>query len=171
VRRWLVQLRRTRSQNTARTRYAGLRHFFRWLHEEGEVDPDPCEGVRGPTPAEAHTAVMSPRPASTARYVQGVRLRVAPRPSRFLLFLDGGLRLAELAGLKVPDVDLRDRMVYVVGKGSKRSGPRQRAVPIGGLAPSRMTCSFPFLVNVGSAVLTTASSGLRCVVRTMMHVH
>jgi site-specific recombinase XerD len=28
-------------------------------------------------------------------------------------------------------VDLRDRMVYVVGKGSRRSGPRHRAVPLG----------------------------------------
>jgi site-specific recombinase XerC len=48
-----------------------------------------------------------------------------------LLFLDGGLRLSELAGLQVADVDLRDRIVYVVGKASRRSGPRHRAVPLG----------------------------------------
>jgi integrase len=29
-----------------------------------------------------------------------------------LLFLDGGLRLSELAGLQVADVDLRDRIVF-----------------------------------------------------------
>jgi len=29
-----------------------------------------------------------------------------------MLFLDGGLRLSELAGLQVADVDLRDRIVY-----------------------------------------------------------
>jgi integrase len=34
-----------------------------------------------------------------------------------MLFLDGGLRLSELAGLQVADVDLRDRIVYVAGKG------------------------------------------------------
>jgi site-specific recombinase XerD len=48
-----------------------------------------------------------------------------------LLFLDGGLRLSELAGLQVADVDLRDRIVYVVGKASRGSGPRHRAVPLG----------------------------------------
>jgi integrase len=40
-----------------------------------------------------------------------------------MLFLDGGLRLSELAGLQVTDVDLRDRIVYVIGKASRRSGP------------------------------------------------
>ena len=48
-----------------------------------------------------------------------------------MLFLDGGLRLSELAGLQVADVDLRDRIVYVVGKASRRSGARHRAVPLG----------------------------------------
>ena len=48
-----------------------------------------------------------------------------------MLFLDGGLRLSELAGLQVADVDLRDRIVFVAGKASRRSGPRHRAVPLG----------------------------------------
>jgi integrase len=48
-----------------------------------------------------------------------------------MLFLDGGLRLSELAGLQVADVDLRARIVYVAGKASRRSGPRHRAVPLG----------------------------------------
>ena len=47
-----------------------------------------------------------------------------------MLFLDGGLRLSELAGLQVADVDLRDRIVFVASKASRRSGPRHRAVPI-----------------------------------------
>jgi integrase/recombinase XerC len=46
-------------------------------------------------------------------------------------FLDGGLRLSELAGLQVADVDLRARIVYMAGKASRRSGPRHRAVPLG----------------------------------------
>jgi integrase len=48
-----------------------------------------------------------------------------------MLFLDGGLRLSELAGLQVADVDLRDRIVFVAGKASRRSGPRHRTVPLG----------------------------------------
>ena len=48
-----------------------------------------------------------------------------------MLFVDGGLRLAELAGLTTDDIDVRDRMVYVVGQGSGRRGPRKREVPLG----------------------------------------
>ena len=47
------------------------------------------------------------------------------------MFLDGGLRLSELAGLQVADVDLRDRIVFVAGKAGRRSGPRHRAVALG----------------------------------------
>ena len=54
-----------------------------------------------------------------------------------MLFLDGGLRLSEPAGLQVPDVDLRDRIVYVGGKASRGSGPRPRAVPLGSRRPGR----------------------------------
>jgi site-specific recombinase XerC len=48
-----------------------------------------------------------------------------------MLFLDGGLRLSGLADLQVVAVDLRDRIVYMKGKASRRSGPRHRAVPLG----------------------------------------
>jgi integrase len=48
-----------------------------------------------------------------------------------LILADGGLRLAEVTGLAVTDVDIRDRILFVVGKGSNRSGPRRRAVPLG----------------------------------------
>ncbi|MBC7983942.1 MAG: tyrosine-type recombinase/integrase, partial [Candidatus Obscuribacterales bacterium] len=42
------------------------------------------------------------------------------------LFYSSGLRLAELIGLDVADIDLRDRTVRVVGKGD-----RTRIVPVG----------------------------------------
>lgn len=132
VRGWLVELRRTRAQNTARTYFAGVRHFFRFLHAEGEIDRDPCEGIRSPSPAEPVTEVVSP--ADLSRLVESCAGRdfIARRDRAIiLLFLDGGLRLAELSGLTTADVDLRERMVYVVGKGSSRSGPRHRAVPLG----------------------------------------
>ncbi|HVL99322.1 MAG TPA: tyrosine-type recombinase/integrase [Egibacteraceae bacterium] len=132
VRGWLVELRRTRAQNTARTYYAGVRHFFRWLHAEGETDRDPCEGIRSPSPAEPVTEVIAA--ADLRRLVETCAGRdFVSRRDRaiLLLFLDGGLRLAELAELSIADVDVRERMVYVVGKGSGRSGPRHRAVPLG----------------------------------------
>jgi site-specific recombinase XerC len=74
-----------------------------------------------------------------------------------MLFLDGGLRLSELAGLQVTDVDLRDRIVFVVGKASRRSGPRHRAVPLGSRRPGRWiaTCAS----GAGTRMRTRRGSG------------
>src|SRR4051812_5723105 len=48
VRGWIVHLRETGSSNTARSWFAGLRHFFRWMVAEQESDHDPTEGIRTP---------------------------------------------------------------------------------------------------------------------------
>ena len=132
VRGWLVTLRRQRSQNTARTYYAGVRHFYRWLLAEGEIEVDPCDGIRSPAPAEPETPVVSP--ADLRRLLEGCAgrdFRARRDRAIIMLFVDGGLRLAELTGLTTDDVDVRDRMVYVVGKGTGRRGPRKRAIPLG----------------------------------------
>jgi site-specific recombinase XerC len=131
VRAWLVHIRTTRSATSARTWFAGLRHFTTWLVDEGEAAANPTDGVRTPQPGEVQTPVLS---------AAEIRKLLASCDSSFvgkrdaaiiLLFIDGGLRLAELAGLQVDDVDLRQRMVYVAGKGTARRGPRPRAVPLG----------------------------------------
>jgi site-specific recombinase XerD len=112
IRGWLVYLRRERAQNTARTYYAGVRHFYRWLVAEGEIEADPWDGIRSPAPAEPETPVVSP--ADLRRLLDGCAGRdFRSRRDRaiVMLFVDGGLRLAELAGLGVTDIDVRDRMV------------------------------------------------------------
>lgn len=60
IRGWLVSLRRERAQNTARTYYAAIRSFYRFLLDEGEIQGDPCEGIRSPSPSEPETPVVSP---------------------------------------------------------------------------------------------------------------
>ena len=132
VRGWLVELRRTRAQNTARTYFAGVRHFFRWMLAEDEIARDPCEGIRSPAPAETRTDVLA---AEDLRRIldtcSGRDFQARRDRAIILLFVDGGLRLAELSALTMADVDLRERMVFLSGKGNKRSGPRRRAVPLG----------------------------------------
>jgi site-specific recombinase XerD len=80
IRGWLVEVRERRSSNTARGWSAGVRHFCRWLQSEGEADQDATAGTD--LTARRDTAII-------------------------MVFLDGGLRLSELAGLRIADVDLR----------------------------------------------------------------
>lgn len=132
VRGWVAHVTRSRSASTARTWYSGVRHFFRFAAGEDEIDTDPTTGIRGPAPAEPVTAVLSVEQLQALLAACAGKGFTARRDAAIVrLFADGGLRLAELAGLTVADVDLRERFVYVTGKGTRRSGPRHRAVPVG----------------------------------------
>jgi site-specific recombinase XerD len=132
VRGWLVEVRERHSSNTARGWFAGVRHFCRWMESEGEADRDATTGIRTPAPGDPETVVLTDE-ALRAVLVTCVGTDFTSRRDTaiIMLFLEGGLRLSELAGLQVADVDLRDRIVYVAGKASRRSGPRHRAVPLG----------------------------------------
>jgi hypothetical protein len=115
--------------------FSGVRSFSRWLVAGGEAAEDVTAGIKTPPPAEPRTRVLSE--AELRRLLRTVeRADFASRRDAavLLLFLDGRLRLAELAGLQLGDVDLADRIVFVAGKGSQPSGPRLRAIPLGAKA-------------------------------------
>lgn len=132
IRGWIVDVRDNSSSGTARSWFAGVRHFFRWCLSENERNTDPTEGIKTPAPNDPQTPVLTGEQIrkllDTCKGNEFVNRR---DHAIIYLFLDGGLRLAELAGLTVEDVDIRDRIIYVAGKGSNRSGPRRRAVPVG----------------------------------------
>lgn len=105
---------------------SALRGFFAWLISQHELKSNPAAGIRAP---------KSPRPLpGTLDVDQMARLLdigatdvLALRDRAILeLFYSSGLRLAELAGLDLGDLDLGDGAVRVTGKGSKT-----RVVPVG----------------------------------------
>jgi integrase/recombinase XerC len=135
IRRWLIAERDGRSSSTARARFAGVRHFFRWAVDEDERTDDPTQGIRTPAPNVPTTPVL---PVEDLRRLvdacQGRTFRDRRDLALLLMFIDGGLRLAEVTDLEVGSVDVRAREILVTGKGSNRSGPRRRVVPLGARA-------------------------------------
>jgi site-specific recombinase XerD len=132
VRAWIVHLRDTTSSGTARSWFAGVRHFSRWMVAEHERDTDPTEGIKTPRPNDVHTPMLKADEIRLLlRSCSGDGFRDRRDAAIIYVFVDGGLRLAELCGLEIASVDIRDRVLYVKGKGSNRSGPRLRAVPLG----------------------------------------
>jgi integrase/recombinase XerD len=106
---------------------SSIRAFHRFLLREGESDRDPTAGVIRPKLPR-----QLPRPLSLEDVM---RLLAQPDPSTPAGLRDravletlyaAGLRISELAGLDVDDVDLEEGSVRVLGKGSK-----ERDVPIG----------------------------------------
>jgi site-specific recombinase XerD len=132
VRGWIVHVRDTASSGTARSWFAGLRHFFRWMVAEGDRDTDPTEGIKTPKPNDVQTPIVAAQQVKALLGTCSGNGFVPRRDAAILYaFLDCGLRLAEVAGLTVDDVDIRDRVLFVEGKGTNRSGPRRRAAPLG----------------------------------------
>lgn len=132
VRAWVVHTRDTTSSGTARSHFAGLRHFCRWMLAEGEAEVDATEGIKTPAPNDPQTPLLKHDDIRALLADCSGRDFVSRRDAAVIYaFADGGLRLAECTGLTVDDVDVRERMLFVLGKGTNRSGPRRRAVPLG----------------------------------------
>ena len=122
---WLVNLGYARSSIVRKL--SGLRSFFRWLLREGWIDTDPLPR-RGVMKRESRLPrFLSQREAATLVSSPDTSERLGPRDRALLeTIYAGGLRVSEVTGLKVDDINLQTREVRVTGKGSK-----QRAVLIG----------------------------------------
>jgi len=118
--------RRGLGPRSIQRRLSAVRSLFRYLQREGSVRNDPTADVQAP---KAHKRLPTLLDADTmARLLEfradaGLDLR---DKAIMELFYSSGLRLAELLGLELQDLDLRDRTVRVTGKGRKT-----RIVPVG----------------------------------------
>ncbi|NES30069.1 tyrosine-type recombinase/integrase [Micromonospora terminaliae] len=133
IRGWIVATRNATSSGTARSWFAGVRHFCRFLLAEGEAATDPTDGIRTPPPNAPVTPVLD-EDALRALLATATATTFQDRRDAAILYLliDGGLRLAEITALRVDDVDVRSRTVTITaGKGSGRSGARRRVIAVG----------------------------------------
>lgn len=127
IRTWIADLNATRAPATARNRYGTAQQFFRWLKTEGEIATNPMDGMRPPAVPPVPVDVLTEETIRALLAACAGRDFTALRDTAMLRFLiDTGVRRSELAGLNVTDVDLRERVARVMGKGS-----RPRVVPFG----------------------------------------
>jgi site-specific recombinase XerD len=108
--------------------YRALQQFFKWADEiEEEITPNPMAKMRPPTVPETETRVLRPEEIKALRKACDGRDFMARRDQAIIsLFLDTGIRRAELAGLETEHVNIELREAYVMGEGR-----RARIVPFG----------------------------------------
>jgi integrase/recombinase XerC len=108
-------------------RLATLRSFFRFLLRRGRVRVNPAREVRTPS-LPGRLPAHLPIDQSEALFRQPFGDDETSRRDRAILeaLYASGVRVAELSGLDVEDVDLREGSVRVLGKGKK-----ERIVPLG----------------------------------------
>jgi site-specific recombinase XerD len=122
--------------STAATRYQALRVFFNFLVDEGEITASPMAKMRPPIVPEDRTEVLDDAALKALLATCTAKTFDDRRDEAILrLFIDTGMRLSELAGLRIGDIDFDQDVAIVLGKGR-----RERACPFGnktGLALER----------------------------------
>jgi integrase/recombinase XerC len=134
IREWMASLHaKGNSAISIRRKVSALRMFFKYLTREGFSATNPARLVRLPKAPKKLPLVMTAE--QTAGLLDGVaRLEDGrPHPKRDLAMLEllygSGLRVSELAGLDLQDIDHTERWLRVRGKGRK-----ERQVPFPGKA-------------------------------------
>jgi integrase/recombinase XerC len=152
--------------STIARRLACVRSFFRYMRRTGRVSTDPAAGLRNPKQPKRLPRLL--RVDEVIRLLEtvptdsssGVRDR-----AMFETLYGGGLRVSELVGINLADLDLDQQMIRVRGKGR-----RERLCPIGLMAVEWITrwisCRRPrnafepaLFLNQRGTRLTTRSVG------------
>lgn len=143
LREWLSDLHeRGLAAPSIRRKISCLRSFFLFLMRRGVVETNPAKLLR--TPKMPKKLPRVPSEEQTNRLVDGVASDRLKRtyPQRDLLIFEllygCGLRVSELVGLDLDDIDRTDQLIRVRGKGRK-----ERIVPYGRKAESALETYLP----------------------------
>lgn len=113
-------------RSLART-LSAWRGFYRYANRMQTIRGNPCAGVRLPRQSRALPKAMSPDETAQLLTKSATPDRLETRDLAMIeLFYSSGLRLSELAQLKIGDLDMREASVTVTGKRGKT-----RIVPVG----------------------------------------
>ena len=118
------------SPESLRVAVVHLKVFFRWMAGRGVTAGDPAEGLLAPKTGGSLPETMNQE--LVRRLVESVDVtkRLGARDRAILeLFYASGLRLSELCGARLEELDMEEGFLRVTGKGDKT-----RVVRVGGRA-------------------------------------
>ena len=118
--------RRGLAPRSIQRRMSALRGFFRFLLREGKVESNPAADVPSPKLPKRLPKTLDVDQIARLLEIDGDSPLALRDRAIMELFYSSGMRLAELVGLKVTDMDLAEGSVRVLGKGSKT-----RILPVG----------------------------------------
>jgi integrase/recombinase XerC len=117
--------KRGNSRSSAARKLAAIRTFGRYMRREGTIDGDPAALVGTPRREQRLPAHLGEAEMSRLLEMPDASTPLGRRDRAIMeLFYASGLRLSELVGLGLEDVNLASRVVRVLGKGGK-----ERIVP------------------------------------------
>jgi integrase/recombinase XerC len=133
LRSWLAKQHTLgQARTTLQRRAAAARVFFAWARETGQIATDPAANLRSPKvsrilPPTLEAATAAQMLDAAAATIGEPRGPIAARDAAVLEVLYAtGIRVSELCGLDMADLDRDRQVIRVFGKGSK-----ERTVPVG----------------------------------------
>ena len=154
IREWMASLHGRNKKTSVARKLASLRTFFQFLIREGKLESNPAKLVATPKIERKLPNHLSMEDAVRFVETPDINTDLGRRDRAILEFLYAtGIRVGELVGIDLGDVDLRERMVRVTGKRKK-----QRIVPFGEPAAQAVTL---YLERTRAAFLSGAPEAER----------
>jgi len=151
---WLADQAMAPSRTVAR-RLSALRRFYAWQLREGLVAEDPTARLESPRIGRRLPHSLTEREVEALLEAPDPHDALGARDRTMLEVLYAtGLRVSELVGLRVDQINLRQGVVRVLGKGAK-----ERLVPLGEAAQDALAAflSGPRLEILGRRTSAAAS--------------
>lgn len=127
LRRYLALLHKSHRKSSIARKLSALRTFYKFLMREGVLEVNPGELVGTPRREKYLPKTLSVDEAwALMEGVEGEGVALLRDESILETLYSCGLRVSELTGLNVQDLDLEQGLVRVLGKGRK-----ERIVPVG----------------------------------------
>ncbi|MED5536053.1 MAG: tyrosine recombinase XerC [Pseudomonadota bacterium] len=118
--------RRGSSPRSIARRLSAIRGFLAFMVRKGIIKSNPASDVQAPKPSRRLPATLDADQVASLLALAGEDDLTVRDRAMLELFYSSGLRLAELVGVDLSDLDFPDRTVRVTGKGNK-----VRIVPVG----------------------------------------
>lgn len=171
IREWMGDLYHQQlTPVTMRRKVAALRSFFKHLQREGVVAINPAKLVRTPKVPKTLPKILPAEQANRLLDDAGagkLDRTTLKRDVAILELLYGcGVRVSELTGLNLEDIDWKEHWIRVRGKGKK-----ERQVPIGKKAVAALERYLPDRVSLtGESALFFGTRGARITDRGVRHM-
>jgi integrase/recombinase XerC len=121
------QIKQGLNKTTVSRRLSSIRSFFKFLYREGFIRSNPAKLVSNPKLQKLLPRFLSVDDVfSLVEQPEGIGFLPARDRAILELLYSSGLRVSELAGLNTDEVNTKEHLVKVRGKGKK-----ERIVPVG----------------------------------------
>jgi len=118
------------SARSAARKLATLKSFFKYCLRRSWIEKNPAYAIKSPKLPKSLPTVLSQEQTRTLFDNIEVNNFITARDAAMLeLFYASGIRLSELVNLRLKDIQFRNKLISVTGKGNK-----QRLLPLGNAA-------------------------------------